>query len=145
MTKFDTTDLNVPLLRKAVEWAEAEAAKPREFCEWYQDTWASENEGFFDYYDENDTYQTYVKDPSCGTCFCIGGYVAHQTLQPGERIDHSFIYRGDEEIESIAVRAARELGIVTTPERAGYLALFAAGNTIEDVRRHAEELAGERL
>jgi hypothetical protein len=142
---IDTSNLNVPLLRKTVEWAESEAAKPRELCEWYQDSWASENEGFFDYYDENDEYQTYVKDPSCGTCFCIGGYVAHLTLQQGEHIAGSFIYRGNREVESIADRAARELGIVTEPGRAGYLALFAAGNTIEDVRIHAEELAGERL
>lgn len=108
-----STNVNVPLLRKAVEWAEAEAAKPySEFCQWDQAEWVQ---------------QTY-----CGTRFCIAGYVAQ--LQDAR-------FAGSSVVDGRTAQkvAAEALGCGHAS------ALFAVTNTIEDVRRIAEDLAGERL
>jgi hypothetical protein len=114
------TDLtpNIPLLRKAVEWAEAEAAKPDEQCAWWQGTYE---------------ISAVSLGRECGTCYCIAGYV-WRIAGDGKLFDY------DED-------AARLLGIDVAQHnyRRG---LFAADNTIEDVRRIAEGIAakaGERL
>lgn len=132
------TEVNIPLLRKAVEWAEAEAAKPRELCEWYQPRWASRAtlDVFMDYttvVSEPDgvvVYEAYSKSPECGTCFCIAGYTAT-------------IATGDENLTDprIAIIAQKELGLTDTQA----FRLFHASNTIQDVRNVAEAIAGERL
>lgn len=129
------TEVNIPLLRKAVEWAEAEAQKPRELREWEQDR-------FFIPASNNDPNvvavrpglaererEQYGKAAECGTCYCIAGYVAQVTS------DAPLVYR---EVEGLAVEA---LGIT---EGQG-MRLFDACNRIEDVRRIAEDIAGERL
>lgn len=121
---------NVPLLRKAVEWAEAEAAKPPELCEWNQGSWVAPKSR------ETalrlgTTYTTsgLGKADECGTCFCIAGYVV-------DAVD------GPTHVDEIPARAAELLGI---DRFSGEGHLFDSDNSIEDVRRIAEEIAGERL
>ena len=129
--------VNVPLLRKAVEWAEAEAAKPPELCEWEQRLYVlptvetasadliAEFGGLERLAEER---QRHGRSEDCGTCYCVAGYVASLSGQ-------EFGYHEADVI------AAEALGLD------GYEAssLFDARNTIEDVRRIAEEIARERL
>ncbi len=128
--------VNVPLLRKAVEWAEAEAAKPNGGS-WEQGAWfVATDEGdpnvvVPDWWDADSIRyrrEMYEKTPECGTCFCIAGYTA-------------FMVDGVVDARTVEHRAARALGI----DLDDAVVLFDANNTIADVRRIAEEIAGERL
>lgn len=125
--------VNIPLLRKAVEWAEAEAAKPVELCQWEQGVWQTTPETqvwarnrLIDKPQINDQWviRAAAKTEDCGTCYCIAGYV---------EVLHDLPARGD--------KAAELLGI----SRGAAFSLFDGDNTIEDVRRIAESIAGERL
>lgn len=137
--------VNIPLLRKAVEWAEAEAAKPWELCEWYQGwfkTPASEvSEGAW--VDDRYVTNAQVKAPSCGTCFCIAGWITEQTL-PSELTLHKdgFLLLDP---NGLTVTDAEEFASKQLGLDAGRHPLFNGGNTIEDVRRIAESIAGEAL
>lgn len=138
------TEVNVPLLRKVVEWAEAEASKPLPIREWEQGAWMILPEAF-DEPMEDDQGELFFKDPECGTCFCIAGKTVELSLEEGENMDSSCVESPDGFTESIPMRAARELGI---PRDAGPFIisrLFHAENSIADVRRIAEDIAGERL
>lgn len=129
---MNDSTVNVPLLRKAVEWAEAEAAKPWDQCLWYQGDWVAP-EGEVARYGE-------VK---CGTAYCIAGYAAMLTLGKGESFDEcgGIVDAKGRDVEHASERARRELGIDTwEAER-----LFSAGNDIDRVRYLAEEIAGEPL
>lgn len=124
------SEVNIPLLRKAVEWVEAEAAKPPELCEWYQpeirvtpEERAAEVEWGWGV--------DLKRAPECGTCYCIAGYVV-ALEQPA-----AFDSHGE---GSLCDLANDLLGLGRSSHR-----LFAMNNNIEDVRRIAEELAGERL
>lgn len=120
--------VNIPLLRKAVEWAEAEAAKPFEVREWNQFYWklppsaAQTTPHLFGI----DSGQP--KAEACGTCYCIAGYAAEVQGAAARTSD-------------IPVVARKALGL--TEFQANQL--FNANNTIEDVRRIAEDIAGESL
>jgi hypothetical protein len=122
--------VNIPLLRKAVEWAEAEAAKPWELCEWYQvETIAEPSTVRPSYIDrEMGVSATARKSSDCGTCFCIAGYVVSVCDGPDYR-------RG-----SVMAQASELLGLKGEND-----ILFAPSNTIEEVREFAESIAGERL
>lgn len=135
------TEVNVPLLRKAVEWAETEASKP-EGGRWMQGTWMFQVDEFL-----NDMHNSFATvedrlawlesehiDPTCGTAYCIAGYVA-QLMNPEYRERHVIGGR------HLADFATDELGI--SDDEADRL--FAASNTIEDIRRVAEEIAGGKL
>lgn len=161
------TDVNIPLLRKALEFAEAAAARqvPFEGADdpdyieldprtdssnetWYQGTWASPK---VQYVDE-------VQDATlehCGTAYCIAGFIASQ--QPGYAIETEavpnlvapengkYLVRLNETIDGKSFHhstVAREaLGI----SKYSAELLFSGGNDINDVRRIAEYIAGERL
>lgn len=126
--------VNVPLLRKAVEWAEAEAALGDEGT-WRQARYMlpsvtstmSPTEFFY----LNRDRQIY-KVPDCKTSYCIAGYVAVEVC--GQDIDWLFGYR-------IRECAREALGI--TDQDADLL--FMASNSIETVRAVAEDIAGEKL
>lgn len=145
--------VNVPLLRKVVEWAEAEAAKPREISEWEQSMWESDpHENLFfdpnavDYIESQNEYvkQAYKKSDECGTCYCIAGYTASITLRPGETMRDGRIYLNGKDVCHSSDRAIEELGLPV--DKYDFMPqLFDAANTIEDVRRIAEGIAGERL
>ena len=121
-------DVNIPLLRKCVEWAEAEAMKlDQRESQWEQGAWVRMAEDI---------------GRNCGTCYCIAGYV---TLM-GEGIERDevgiFGFRDVSGKTIFPCKYAQEsLGL--SDRQTGQL--FRAANTIEDVRRIAEEIAGERL
>ena len=133
-------EVNVPLLRKALEWAEAEAAKPEGLCEWDQvrldPSSGPERAGWLR--PTNSLEQAHVvannivarmhKDPACGTCYCIAGWVVYE-------VD------GQVDLKTVEKRARELLGLTGTQS----IRLFGGGNSIQDVRRIAEHLAGERL
>jgi hypothetical protein len=81
--------VNIPLLRKAVEWAEAEAAKPPELCEWRQTYWvtpASEVEAaMWGIWADSRSAVEVGRAPECGTCYCVAGYVVASQVgaEPG--------------------------------------------------------------
>lgn len=129
--------VNIPLLRKAVEWAEAEAAKGFERSEWYQADWVVTPEMRAEFarvqraHGATQVLGVASKAPECGTCYCIAGYVTH-------------------EIEAVPVGSNHPSWIDIARPALGLNEhqadqLFAANNTIEDVRRIAESIAGERL
>lgn len=124
------TTVNIPLLRKAVEWAEAEAAKPWELCEWnQQDTIRPPENVLPSFRDlQAGVSVSAQKAAECGTCFCVAGYVVAVIDGPAWR-------------DSRMKRAAEHLGLNDDDA----WDLFAANNTIADVRRIAESIAGERL
>jgi hypothetical protein len=124
----ENLQVNIPLLRKAVEWAEAEAAKPFELSEWEQRYYVLTKADAEDYPDLSWGRLRASKAPECGTCYCIAGYVAATTT-------------GDEEPLDPEWTAISALGLTEHQAEA----LFGASNTIEDVRCIAEEIAGERL
>lgn len=128
---MSAAEVNIPLLRKAVEWAEAEAAKPPELCEWQQSMWITPRG------DEPFSVPKYIgtlttsqrgRSRECGTCFCVAGFVQFQA--------DGIV------TEDVADRAAELLGLSGDAQTHP---LFTAFNTIADVRRIAESLAGERL
>lgn len=127
---------NLPLLRKVVEWAEAEAAKTDGTCMWNQEQWATETD--------------------CGTAFCIAGYVCdiqHDTKLLSKRpalVGKGYTYDQveiDGEVGGPGLwceTAQKDLGL-TQMEAEN---LFSACNSIRRVRRVAQgvaERAGERL
>jgi hypothetical protein len=122
---------NIPLLRKAVEWAEAEAAKTDGTCLWDQGSWAEQTD--------------------CGTTYCIAGYtvlIALPQAEMREREDENepglLDLYVDGERAWWSETAASVLGIT----REECLDLFEADNSIADVRLFAEQIAaraGERL
>jgi hypothetical protein len=136
MTLIDLPEPNIPLLRKAVEWAEAEAAKTDGTCLWNQEDWA--------------------KQTDCGTAYCIAGYTV-AIASPTVAIVPEPCDCGQDWCKTVNVNARRDgnpldweaegqqlLGLdAEEAER-----LFDPGNSITDVRRHAEAIAaraGERL
>jgi hypothetical protein len=126
MINVNAPQPNLPLLRKAVEWAEAEAAKTDGTGEWNQHWYSSPTA------------------TGCGTAFCIGGWVVITTV-PGSSVTASgsdiaiygeWCHPGD---------VAQETLGLTDAERGD---LFKSINTITDVRAAAERIAaraGEQL
>lgn len=127
---FDPPEVNLPLLRKVVDWAEAEAARAdEEKCEWYQDTFRTPAAGI---------------GRECGTVYCIAGYVCES--------DPNWDWRREAVAgHSPGVHAMGVLGITDDEawaNDAGQFGLFSGESTIEDVRDAAEriaERAGEKL
>ena len=121
--------LNEPLLRKAVEWASAEAelleshgwdedvVRDDEYKDmtWNQQYW---NMGVFD---ENAT--------RCGTTYCIAGWV-------GQHLDER--YREDTRVAGVHVRDFAQVNLGLTYVEAE--SLFSGGNNIEAVQRIAYEI-----
>lgn len=134
----DNNQVNVPLLRKAVEWAEASHAAGD--GEWDQGWWGR------DYSEPNirARYQAAGFTISeCGTSFCIAGYIG-QLLDP----EHYPAGRNGDGTEGapfghVEEFAADALGIGVGGPLKG--SLFDGSNTIQDVRRIAEDLAGGPL
>lgn len=136
-------EVNVPLLRKSVEWAEAEAAKGHLLSEWYQGQWVVKNPATYEFLDGplESTGGRYTKSPECGTCFCIAGFTVANEL--GEEAVAEMMQNPYSNPYGVFVNesAANLLGL--NPQQASRL--FDACNDIEDVRAIAEEIAGERL
>lgn len=139
------SEVNIPLLRKVVEWVEEQEALT-EGRVWYQEAWLA---------DASDEELSSLNDAyvSCGTVYCVAGKIA---LDAGWRIMHTADGRiNDWTVEKDGMQmevrsvAARELGLEadvlvydpsTDVER-----LFEASNSAARVRAVAEDIAGEPL
>lgn len=145
----EVNEVNVPLLRKAVEWAEAEAAKPWTLRQWRQQDWITNPKKLA--LQTRDSLGRFVKggkvetkDAECGTCYCIAGWVATQVVG-AEPVDATYwsaiVTTPEGKQDKVPVIAMKELGLNWRQADR----LFAATNTIEKVREIAESIAGERL
>lgn len=125
--------VNIPLLRKAVEWAEASAAAGD--GEWYQGSWMNHNPVVAHNLGLR-IWETKFREAleTCGTAYCIAGYI-------GQLVDPRYEKTTWVGNTHVSIAAEEALGI--THEQADRL--FSGGNTIEDVRRIAEEIAGGPL
>lgn len=136
--------VNIPLLRKAVEWAEAEAAKPWATRQWYQPLWAAEASLVSPSLDdlESGISARATKAADCGTCYCIAGFVT-SLAAADERAGLGYVAQYGDDGEMLVPKeyATQALGL----NRQQAVRLFDANNDIEDVRRIAESIAGERL
>jgi len=119
---------NLPLLRKTLEWAEAEAEQPRELSEWYQGSWITKR--------------------GCGTACCIAGKVAidngavslDQIDAILQGVDFDDLFQGD----YIGDFAKRELGLLEIEAEM----LFFHSNNIDELWEIGNWIAarsGERL
>lgn len=123
----DLPKFDLPLLRKAVEWAEAEAKLPETDSQWYQGTWCSPGSAV---------------ERTCGTAYCIAGFVV------STQYTFDQMWEGDVEISSTAMEMLGlnyEEGVGGSLGTAG---LFAAYNDIDDIREIARRIAanhGEEL
>ena len=131
---------NIPLLRKTVEWVEAQAKLAEEKREWNQGSWYVEDPAII-------AAKQDINDPVCGTAMCFAGKVAHDAGwipifddSNGELRYASEATKGGKfaEIERIAID---ELGIDIDQAED----LFSVYNDAERIRTIAEEIAGERL
>lgn len=121
---------NIPLLRKAVEWAEAEAQKPEDQRQWNQTYWAQATE--------------------CGTAYCLAGYTVMAAVPGAEAVLQLGGFDGDYDLHvngepALWSETAQEALGITRDER---LDLFDGMNRIGDIRAAAERIAaraGERL
>jgi hypothetical protein len=119
------TDINVPLLRKGVEWVEEQARLDPDSSQWHQSGWVTP---------EFLRVNIWDTEPGCGSAYCLAGYI-------GQLVDPR--YENTAEVDGVHVSevAVKALGLDGT----GPLELFVAQNTAEDVRRIAEELVGGPL
>lgn len=137
--------VNIPLLRKAVEWVETQAKLPTIDREWEQSTYISSPsktalsliwdklEYPFDNPFEQWSYVD-ILEPHCGTTYCVAGYIS-------QLCDSRYKDRFCVDEVSMPDFAAEQLGL--TPLEASRL--FHATNTASDVRTIAEEITGEPL
>lgn len=149
-----TPEPNIPLLRKAVEWVETQDALPEIDREWEQEVYLSppEHRAFkmirlsgltaLDPYTIRPLVDRLA--PHCGTGYCVAGHIAatiDSRYLTTEAVDypHGFEYLGRAVHSSVVAKEAMGL----TGAQAGEL--FAGGNTARDIRRVAENVAGERL
>lgn len=135
------TEVNVPLLRKALEWAEAEAERPAAVREWDQSMWVSTSEDrelnikkYSGVHGNLVALEQQRQEAGCGTCYCLAGYLVHvldgQPLEAADNDQFSYYDAGAHVLGLSVVQAVR---------------LFAPGNSIEGLRVLAEEFAGEKL
>jgi hypothetical protein len=148
MTKsYDEPEVNIPLLRKGLEWVEWQDTLPLIDSEWNQgdfvidpevkafimiagERFRSENRMTSG---EMDALVTRVA-PHCGTAYCFAGYV-------GQLEDGRYATRDEVDGIHVGLFAQEQLGI--TDDQAE--ALFSADNTAHDIRSICEDIAGEPL
>lgn len=155
MTSEPERTVDVPLLRKALEWAEAEAEKPEELRSWDQAFFAvSATErlrylGALEKVTREKINELVSAGEACGTVYCLAGYVNgalcvdELEAQGREFNGSSYNARGETQAEVAAELLGIEPPVSGLRPEPGHL--FAGSNSIEDVRRIAESLAGEKL
>lgn len=128
-------EVNVPLLRKGVEWAEVEACRPFAERAWDQQVYRA-SVGAELYNPETQDYEI-----KCNTAYCIAGWTVAVTLGDNEQqsLTGDVLSLTGDFIATVEGRALEMLGLE------GDSGLFDCNNSIEEVRRIAEEIAGERL
>lgn len=120
---------NVPLLRKVVEWVEWQD-QLKEGKEWYQGTWFYQN-----FYEADDRW--------CDSAMCVAGKVATDAgwILVGQDLSRSLVTKDGYYPKAVWDVAAELLGL----EEETANKLFDGSNDAADIRRIAEEIAGERL
>lgn len=123
------TEVNVPLLRKAVEWVEAQAELEISERQWMQGVWVTP---------EEHRIQHMEHTPGCGTAYCVAGYIGQLLNEDYAHYDWATI---DGEPTHVSDFAEKQLGLD------GFQAsvLFSATNSPERIRALAEEYAGGSL
>jgi hypothetical protein len=122
-------ELDVPLLRKAVEWVQTEAKRPVKESEWCQGEW-----------------RVFGRDMgrTCDTVYCVAGYVA--TVVGTKWVDYpsrdGSLYAGffDSDDRSASVIARKALGLDADEARA----LFHGNNSAKRVLEIAREICENR-
>lgn len=128
------TEVNVPLLRKAVEWVEEQDKLPLEKRAWVQEFFILREAARESVADAE--YEIGF-EPGCGTAYCVAGYIG-QMLRPNTFRDNEFDLFHDQHVSDFAAEA---LGISWEDSEE----LFAGDNSAEDIRRIAERIAGQKL
>lgn len=157
---------DIPRLRKAVEFAEATAAaglldaddepsyedfsKSEHTEMWYQGLWSTTvltTSEALARSGKIEPQELTVQD--CGTAYCIAGFTISQ--EPGYHVELDAEVIGGNvylretlngsRIENHKEIAEKLLGLTNSQA----VELFSGGNSVEDVRRIAEEIAGEKL
>ena len=131
--------LNIPLLRKSVEWVETQEQLAGSKRHWFQGSWTKKL---------MDHAQQDLNDPYCGSAMCVAGKVSfdagwkpvwYEEDDGGTEYADNATKNGVE--MSIDLIARNELGITYEQSEA----LFAGYNDASDIRRVAESIAGQRL
>ena len=71
-----STEPNIPLLRKAVEWVEAQAALPEIDREWMQSDWLATPHDRARWNFELHGQVAEIVAAHCGAAYCVAGWVA---------------------------------------------------------------------
>jgi hypothetical protein len=127
-------EVNVPLLRKVVEWVEAEDKLDPRRREWDQENVIVP---------EDVRVRDFGHEPGCGTAYCAAGAVAAMVDERFVNARYNrwgYVQLDSGEWISAIGTASRALGIEGVEH-----SLFRAYNTASNIRAEAERLAGERL
>ena len=152
------TEVNIPLLRKEVEWVEEQDKLPYTVREWNQRVYV---EPLFDtsLNNANRKRQELGMANHCGTAYCVAGHIGAQLDKRFAR-DSSIVVTKDDPLvqylgEEYITALNREGTVLVHVEHvatkalglSGYDAsrMFSGSNSAEDIRRIAEEVAGEKL
>ena len=131
-------EVNIPLLRKAVEWAEFQSALPMIDCQWDQAFFIIKPQDRVDdllsEFPNLDEQHEAVVATHCGTAYCIAGYVG-QLLNPG--------YEQHDVVNGVHVAEFARDHLGLNEEDAEWL--WEGSHTIEEVRSVAETIAGQKL
>jgi hypothetical protein len=132
------TEINIPLLRKAVEWVEAQDALPEIDSEWFQGNYvlgpAAKALYLVGREHRSEIQNLHQVAAHCGTVYCVAGYIGQLT---DERYKHSDIVGG----VHVSAVAERELGLTYGQAQE----LFHGSNSAAHIRELAERFAGEAL
>ena len=148
-SKIFSPECDVPMLRKALEWAEAEAAKERFDQRWRQGAWAQNLVATEETMKRVGGLYTKM-EVTCHTAFCFAGRVCDmagdtfiaETGPFRSAICVTDVISSDTgRVREISHRAQDLLGI----KRSAANTLFAADNTIENVRILCDAIVGEPL
>lgn len=140
---IDEPDVDVPTLRKAVEWVEWQETLGEENPDrvWYQSVWLLPLREVFT---EEERARSKFRDWSCETAMCMAGYIALNLADPDPeykphiKIDGRVVdkYGNEYEVEHLALAT---LGL---SEDYG---MFVGHNTAADIRQIAESIVGGAL
>jgi hypothetical protein len=131
------TEVNVPLLRKAVEWVETQDQLPDIDREWWQGVYVcppiSKAMFLLGEFVHNRKHYAQVA-AHCGSAYCVAGYI-------GQMLDQR--YASNDHVDGVHVSELAREALGLTEEQAGQL--FAGSNTAPTIRLLAETFAGEAL
>lgn len=124
----------IPLLRKGVEWVEEQDKLDPKIREWMQSEWTITSEF---------RVSEHGHPVECGTGRCLAGYLGYQ-IDPAAFKD-DWVHPETGEYVDTYVQRVMEIDDSGYEEGDIYHDLWAGDNTAEDIRRIAEEIAGQKL